>query len=1319
MATESAPEVFGRLRGALGGAPRSPPEVDSRAVERGAIVGGRFEVESVAGAGGMGTVYRAIDTARGCPVAVKILHEGGEIQRFEREAQILRQLDHPSIVRYVGHGEDERGVPFLAMEWLEGESLSQRLKRAGLTVAEAVDLARRVASALAGPHAAGIVHRDLKPSNVFLVGGDVATPKVLDFGVARAPGDRKLTMSGTALGTPGYMAPEQARGETPIRPSADVFSLGCILFRCITGRAPFEGDEMIEVLLKLVLEDPPRLRALRDDVSVELDDVVHRMLAKPPSDRPANAAALALVLEGLGALEGGAPGGSASTRHLTATEQRVVSVVVARPRESQLELDRSVAATASASRTPEPGAVLHVLLDGSQVLAFHGDDTPADRAVRAADAARRFRAELDGARVVVATGRGIVAKDRASGDVLARASTLLRGARSDEVVVDEMTARLLERRFDAPTLARAGGFAALSPEPRRRAGAQRRVLGHEVPCVGRNAELAALAAVAAQSVDESRPSVASIVAPAGLGKTRVVSEAVERFVAREVFALTWTATAEPVSAGSPYALIASMIARAADVHGGEALADRHDKLVRLAAAVPDDARPRVVHFLAELVGAPFPPGTSVELDAAREDPILLGDHLLRAVVDLVAATTATRPLLVTLDDAQWGDVPSFRIVEHLIKSLADRPIIVFVAGRPEIEGMLHPLLAEEGSLELRLAPLARKASEALVSAALGPDAPEELVVRLALRAQGHPHLLEELVRAHAADPDAVELPEGVLALVETRLERLPRESRRVLRAASVFGRVFWGGGVQSLLGESSEPPTSSSDLDGLRDREIVVASASTRFAGEIEYAFASALLRDAVYATLTEADRVVGHRLAAAWLERAGELDARLLAGHLERCGDVDAAAVRYREAAIDALAGNAFADAIDFAKRARACLSRPDAATLAPGLVARLWTVEAEASLYSLGAHAAEEAARTALAIAIPGSAVGFDATAAAVIAVARSGGEGLDELAAPLETIEPEPDARRAAAMCLARTVIALAHVGRFERAEALYARCSELAQKYWQDPLVSGRVAMARARVARARGDVPGYAAATDEAVAAIDRTGDRRTASNWRVALGSAQIDQGALDVGEAALLRALHDAEAVGCYDIAGYALNNLGILSEWAGHFDTAMAQHRRSLEFAIRARTQGLEGIARSAVARNAIRAGRLDEARAELACARPIVGPFPDARVDFAVSEVLLALAEGRVAHAAEVALAARVSCAEQSNERARLAIACVDALDAAGRADEAIDVLLTERESVLARAALIVDPVARRGFLERIPAHARLLELGARALAEGDGG
>jgi len=227
-------------------------------------LGNRFVVEREVGRGGAGIVYRAYDLQSEQVVALKVIaSEAGdapeEEARFAREGQLLENLDHPGIVKTVGFGVfDENGLPFVAMEWLDGEDLTARQKREPLTIPQAVDLTVHVAEALQAAHAAGVIHRDIKPGNLFLckAPGNEGflgpwQVKLVDFGVA-AKSDIRITRTGDVVGTPAYMAPEQARGDAPIDARCDIYSLGATLFELIAGRPPHVGPTMIATLARLV-----------------------------------------------------------------------------------------------------------------------------------------------------------------------------------------------------------------------------------------------------------------------------------------------------------------------------------------------------------------------------------------------------------------------------------------------------------------------------------------------------------------------------------------------------------------------------------------------------------------------------------------------------------------------------------------------------------------------------------------------------------------------------------------------------------------------------------------------------------------------------------------------------------------------------------------------------------------------------------------------------------------------------------------------------------------------------------------------------------
>jgi eukaryotic-like serine/threonine-protein kinase len=264
---------------------------------------GTYRVLRLLGAGGMGMVFLAEDTQLRRKVALKtmlpaIAQHPQHRERFLREARAAAAIEHPHIVAIFQVGEDN-GIPYLAMPFLKGESLEDRLRRSRkLPVAEAVRIADEMAEGLAAAHAEGLIHRDIKPGNVWLENqparGAVAgvfKVKLLDFGLARSLGDdTHLTQSGAIVGTPAFMAPEQARG-LAVDGRADLFSLGCVLYTMLTGDRPFRGDTTMSLLTALALDTPKAPRQIVPGVSAELSDFVMRLLAKQPDQRPASAVA--------------------------------------------------------------------------------------------------------------------------------------------------------------------------------------------------------------------------------------------------------------------------------------------------------------------------------------------------------------------------------------------------------------------------------------------------------------------------------------------------------------------------------------------------------------------------------------------------------------------------------------------------------------------------------------------------------------------------------------------------------------------------------------------------------------------------------------------------------------------------------------------------------------------------------------------------------------------------------------------------------------------------------------------------------------------
>ncbi|HEX8110438.1 MAG TPA: serine/threonine-protein kinase, partial [Kofleriaceae bacterium] len=258
----------------------------------GSILGGKFQLQRLAGTGGMGEVFEARCLDSGQRVAVKMLRarQADQLVRFEREARLLAEFDHPNIVRYIEHAVTPLGQPYLVMEWLDGEDLATRLRTRPLTLHETVAIGRDVAEAMAAAHERGIVHRDLKPGNVFLVRGaflargEFSQSKVLDFGIAWLSDWTPVTQAGATPGTVGYMAPEQIRHGAELTPAADVFALGCLLFEGLTGRPAFERSETGTAMAadRRVAPAAPLGSRLGGEVPAELVALIEQMLAREP-----------------------------------------------------------------------------------------------------------------------------------------------------------------------------------------------------------------------------------------------------------------------------------------------------------------------------------------------------------------------------------------------------------------------------------------------------------------------------------------------------------------------------------------------------------------------------------------------------------------------------------------------------------------------------------------------------------------------------------------------------------------------------------------------------------------------------------------------------------------------------------------------------------------------------------------------------------------------------------------------------------------------------------------------------------------------------
>ncbi|HEX8795977.1 MAG TPA: protein kinase, partial [Polyangiaceae bacterium] len=839
--------------------------------------------------GGMGVVYRARDRSTEHDVALKVLLErDGELSaRFAHEIELLSAIHHPNIVGYIAHGTNAAGAPYLVMPWLEGHDLQERLRGGPLSVDETVTLARLVADALTYLHERALVHRDLKPSNLFLPSGRIEDVKVIDLGIARATvPERPLTVSGTLLGTPGFLAPELALGDREVSPTVDVFALGCVLFECLTGQRLFGGSQIMAVLAKILVEEAPHVRELRPDVPEALDRLIQRMVAKQPADRPRNGAQLARWLGDLTAPPGSLRPPAQSS--ITETERRILSVlVVVLHARSGIDVLRA---------SSERFGVRVQPLDARTAIAFASSALAAtDQASVLARFGRHVHEAFPGSSLALATGGAVAGARLPVGEAIDRGVMLVREAKAGRGVhIDDVSAALLTSRFD---VRREGGGVLLADE-RLSLDPTRPLLGRPTSCVGRDREFAILNATFAECAEGAGPKVVLVTAGAGAGKSRVRHEFLRRLRASSgALVQVLQCRGDPLHVACSYSLIAQAVRQAAGLRDREPLELARRKLTaHLAGLLGDEVASRVTGFMGELLGVPFEGEVGLALRAARRSAEAMSDQIRLAFETAMQAWCEPQPVVLVLEDLHWADAASIKLLDGALRKLGGVPLLVLALARPEAHERFPELWAKRDVTEIRLSALSSRACAQLVREVIGDGIGEGDVQAIVGRSEGNAFYLEELIReavertGPASSRSATlgqALPETVIAMAQARLERLEPTARKVLRAASIYGEAFTADDVRALVGE--EPSSVEASLAALVEHEAIGPSDHAR-AEARELVFRHMYLRGAAYASLTEDDRALGHRLAAQWLEEKNE-DSEVVALHWLEGGERSRAA--------------------------------------------------------------------------------------------------------------------------------------------------------------------------------------------------------------------------------------------------------------------------------------------------------------------------------------------------------------------------------------------------------------------------------------------
>ncbi|NUP06162.1 MAG: protein kinase [Polyangiaceae bacterium] len=1272
------------------------------------IVAGRFGILGRVGAGGMGAVYRAVDHTTGNLVAVKEIHglQPQDHDRFARECSFLASLDEPGIVRYVAHGTT--GITkFLAMEWVDGPTLSDEIKRRGFRITETIELVTAVAKIVAAIHKRGIVHRDIKPSNIVLQAGDHRRPKLLDFGVARlegaAAGD--VTTSGLVVGSAGYLSPEQATGRKDIDARADVFALGCLLFKCLTGRVPFRSDDPIGVLLKITLEEAPRLRDFVSGVMPELDDLVARLLSRDRDERPRDAAEVAKLLAELPLARDDDGPPSVEEGAITGAEQRLAVLVLARTdqfasREPGQPQPKSEPDRIAIERALRPlDMVPEVHSDGTVVLVVTGRGESlgdlARRAVRAASAIRHADPTLF---LAIAAGRATDGRTIKIGEAVDRASDLLSHLmlhhQAGDVAMDNTVASLVDSAYEIESFETVSKLLSDRTDSRIRS-----VLGRRAASAGRDHELGFVRGLIQQTIEDGKARSTIVIGEPGMGKTRLCHDVVggiDRF-STEV----WVIRADPWRKDTPFGALAPLILELAGIDGSDDDAARWKKLVGLVdASAPGPYSYRIVEFFSEICGIPIlQRKPSRTFDAARRDPTSMGESTRRALSDFVAAVAALRPLFIALEDVHWLDQATLSFLDATLRALEDRPIFVLALAREDLATTYPNLFAGRRVQTLHLEALSAASSARMARELLGDDADEGVVDRIVECAGGNPFFIEELARAAIAG-SIDNLPDSMLAVLESRFDALSPEARRVLRAGAVFGSAFWDGGAQALAPRIDVAQA----LAELERAGLVQKARRSRLRGHHEYTFRHEPFVEAAYACIPDPDRKKAHRAVAKWLEASGERDPLLLAEHYERGGDGQSAVALIAVAAHLALEASDLPQAIKLCDRALACgaFGEERGRVHVTAAEARYWLGRAPEAL----AHA-----RDALARLTPGDAGWCAAASVAIASAGRTGNKDALKTFAALVFSLPRTEAFGPHRIILfSQAAIELVFAGKLDIADqALSQIPAGLAQK---DPATAAWFYRARAWRAMASGDPCGCGMLMKRSFASFDQVGDVRNACVQRVNLAHAALCVGQLEEAADGFASAIEHASELGLAGVVARARLYLGLTRSYLGQFDEAEQDERMALQTLREQRDERAAATSTAFLARVLLERHRVDEAEAIVRDGlASIEGHLPVRALLLATLAQSLTqrarLAKApvpidalRAVHDAE-ALLGEIGGVDEGEGYVRWTVAHVlwEAKDLA----DAARALTEAKTSLDARVRKITVETLREPFLQRIPEHA----------------
>jgi eukaryotic-like serine/threonine-protein kinase len=710
---------------------------------------------------------------------------------------------------------------------------------------------------------------------------------------------------------------------------------------------------------------------------------------------------------------------------------------------------------------------------------------------------------------------------------------------------------------------------------------------------------------------------------------------------------------------------------------------------------------RTAEFLGEVAGYPKPGEGTMQLLGARNDPRLMAEWMERTVSEWVGAEARRRPLLLALEDLHWGDLATVNYLARALREHPEQPWMVLALARPEVDEAFPKLWSEVSPQRLDLTPLSRRAGEQLVRAVLGDDVSAEAVARVVERAGGNAFYLEELIR-HAAEGGA-DLPDTVLAMVQSRLEGLEPEARRVLQVASVFGETFREAGVEALLGGESAPMYVGGWLEHLVDVEMLEhGHGSGAAAGEL--AFRHALVREAAYALIADADKRTAHLAAAEWLEQEPATDPLVLIEHFEKAGAPERAIDHYLRAAEQAYGAGDFQAACSLCEQGRVAGADGEPQ-------GQLGVLQAYACTWLGLWDDAMKSFDRALPLLPTGSATWCQAAGLKLYVAAHSGRPALAlETLVQLVQMEDVPDATGRTGQAMACVVLAMGAVEQSELARQQLDRMACGAAKHEVDPAFMGWWRLASLFVSLSVLDDPDAALAHGrEGQTDFTEAGDRIAAGALNVMLGLTWFSVGSLHRSFEMLAGLMNPDSPSYIRDAAASVRSHVEIE---LGRPESAVETARPRMVAAsaeIQASCRQALALAEGARGRHeAMLRGVLESLELDSPVHTRVQGLGLAAEAHLALEDPESSL------RAAEEGIGLARSAAVYPHVRAALLLTRAEALMALGREDEAREAIRVARDRLLRIHATVPDDL-KHGYLSGLRAHRRTIELAHQWLGE----